>query len=88
MVSQLPVDQNSSLRKMMEEKRAIDAQTSCKKDSIPKGERRGYQSLHMKLLHKHAMTQRPLLEENGPVKFSQMNNQGKSKLAVLSAIKY
>jgi len=45
MVSQLLVDQNTSLRKMTERMKAISAQTSCKKDSIPKGEQRVYQSL-------------------------------------------
>ena len=91
MVSQLLVDQNMSLRKMMEGMKAISAQTSCKKDSIPKGEQRGYQSLHARLLHKHAMPstlQHPRPVGNVPVRLSQTNKPCQGKLAVSLAINY
>jgi len=91
MVSQLLVDQNMSLRLMMERMKVISAQMLCKKDSIPKGEQRVYQSLHARRLHKHTVTstlQCLLLEENVPMRLSQTNNQCKGKSAVFLAINY
>ena len=53
MVSRHLVDQNLSRRKMVEGTIAISTLISCQKSLVPKGEQRGYQSLHERRLHKH-----------------------------------
>ena len=90
MVSPLLVNQNLSQRKMVEGMIAIGALTSCQKSPVPKGEQRGYQSLHERQLHKHAVTsttqQHLPLQGNVPMRLLQMNIQcqGKFKLVCSS----
>ena len=69
----------------------VGAQTSCQKLSVPKGEQRVYQSLHERLLRKHAATSITLqhllpAEANEPTRLSQTNDlcQGKFELGGIS----
>ena len=74
---------------MMERMKVISTQMSRKKESMPKGEQSlGDQSLHARLLHKHAATSTLLLERNVLTRLSQTNNQCQGKLEVLLAINY